>query len=141
MKKEMMVGLAILTMGVTLAVQAKEKPEKAARKPAGGAEHFARMDADGNGTVNLEEFTAYRSKMVQKRAKGEVDEARLLERLTANFKRMDADQSGELTKEELKQARARMQQRRKPGAEAGSEQPVGKRQRKGAGKGAAQAEE
>src|SRR5262245_2102250 len=68
---------------------AAEKP--AGEKPKGGGDAFAKKDANNDGSLSKEEFTA-----------GAKDAARA----EAAFKRLDKDGDGKVTKEEFAAARA-----------------------------------
>jgi len=78
---------------VAMAAMAGEKAEQKEGERAGGAAMFKKMDADGNGTVSLEEYVKARNPAG--------DEARMkCERV---FKKMDANSDGQLTADEMRE--------------------------------------
>jgi len=76
------------------------------------------MDADGNGTVSLNEFTAAHKKRLEirkKRMGDKWDESRAAKMPSPDviFKKIDADENGELTSEEMRAAHKKRIQARK----------------------------
>ncbi len=82
-------------MFAALAAPVRAAERGQGRHAAAGPEAaFKKMDADGNGTVSLEEFIKARNPAN--------DEAK--QKLETRFKKMDADGNGQLTLEEFKKA-------------------------------------
>lgn len=65
------------------------------RKPGGGGNLFKEADADNDGKVTLDEFTAH-----EKKKKGKVDESRAQQK----FERTDTNNDGSLSEEEIANA-------------------------------------
>lgn len=99
MKKLLGIMLGIVVVAA-MSVYAAEGGAKGKGKAEGKGGHgapgaaFAKMDTNGDGSLNLEEFVAARSKA------GALDEKKKAG-VEKQFKAMDADSDGKLTKEEM----------------------------------------
>ena len=79
--------LAVLALAALIIPAQAEEEKKAPKRGGDPAKMLEKKDADGNGTLSLEEFI-----------KGAPD----ADKATAAFKRKDKDSNGELTLDELK---------------------------------------
>jgi hypothetical protein len=104
--------LAVAAMGILAgtAVMAEEAAGEKACPKRKGPRHgawFKKMDADGNGTVSLAEFTAAEEKRIEARKKKmgdkwNAEKAAKMPSAEERFKKLDKDGNGELTPDEMK---------------------------------------
>ncbi len=113
--KRWIVGMAVVAFVASFAVfaQAEEKKEGAKKGAGGQAGAFKKMDADGNGSVSLDEF--------QKAKNCADDEAK--KKAEGMFKKMDANSDGSLTAEEMKE----WAKTHPPKGKAGEKKPEGEK--------------
>ena len=104
-----MCGLMIgsISAGTTVAQPGEGKGEGGKGQRPDPAERFARMDADGNGEVSLEEFkVAFEKRMAARKERmGDregPDSGRTPPTAEEAFERMDENEDGVLTRDELK---------------------------------------
>ncbi len=107
------------------------KPEAAERAPLPRAIGFTEADADGNGSLSLEEYKTMHARQLEAmkaRMGGRFNEERMAKMGTAEakFATLDADANGSVTKEEFVASRRKPRQRRgkiAPPAQVGAGAP------------------
>ncbi len=103
--KTLLASFAIGTMALaSLGTLANAEPHEGGKgHKARGAEHFAKMDTDGDGKISLEEHQAASQD---------------------RFSKLDADGDGFVTHEEMKAKKEAMREKRKAHKEKMSDKPV-----------------
>lgn len=85
--------MTMFALAVSIGLSQVASAEDAPKKGKGGGGMFAKLDANSDGKLSLDEFTA-----------GKTGDA--LEKAKKRFTKLDADNDGSVTKEEMKAAHA-----------------------------------
>jgi len=94
-----------LSAGAVLADEGKTDAKTPEKGGPGKGEMFAKIDADGNGSISLDEFKAWQAKrMEMRKAKGDKADQKADVKMPSaeeRFAKLDTNKDGQLSKEEF----------------------------------------